>query len=575
VVSLQKVKGPILGIWDGHDAGACLVAGGRIISAINEERLTRRKLEVGFPSQSIKAVLREAGVAAAEVELVSVATTDFAKTLTRVCPKLKEAYYLLRRRLQQPSSMAAVKKMAKYHLTELPSSRLSRFVSQCILRRQLGSLGLSGARLELVDHHAAHAASAALCSGWQSGLVVTIDGIGDGHSGSLWKFSGAKLERLAWLDGASSLGIFFEHVTNLLNMRELEDEGKVMALANYAYPIDDDDNPLMELITVSDLELCSKYSAQRTYRELAKILWRYPCEQFAYMAQRVLEKRVVELVRNAVVGSGLKRVAYAGGVASNIKANMLLKELPEVEDLFVFPHMGDGGLAVGAALYSLSQANASLEAPLSDLFLGPAYSADEIQAALSSFPNLDFNISERVGDAAAQALIKGEIVMWFQGRMEYGPRALGARSILALPNSELIRRELNLKLKKRVWYQPFCPTMLASAARELLLDFVDPGNPFMTVAYRVRPEYQNMVQGVINVDGTCRPQVVPDDLKGAYGDLLRQLEKHTGRGVVLNTSFNRHGEPIVCTPLDALRAFVETDLQYLFMNNFVITKVVK
>ena len=222
----------ILGVWDGHDAGAAVLVGSRIAFAINEERLSRRKLEIGFPRKSIQACLDFAKLEANEIRNVAVSTSDFAKTLTRCFPSLREEYYLLRRRLKPRGRLNRIKKLAKYRITEFSPSRITRLVSRRVLSREIRKLGLVNASVHLVDHHAAHAATAAFCSGFDEALAITIDGIGDATSGSIWEFSNGRLELIHYLPGKFSIGIFFEHVTNLLNMRELEDEGKVMALAD-------------------------------------------------------------------------------------------------------------------------------------------------------------------------------------------------------------------------------------------------------------------------------------------------------------------------------------------------------
>jgi carbamoyltransferase len=599
----------VLGIWDGHDAGAALVRDGEILFAVNEERLTRRKLEVGFPNLAIGACLKAAGLVPGDVATVAASTTDPAKTLTRLFPGLKEQYYLIRRRKRVPRRADALKKAFKYRFTELPPNALSRVVSRAHLDGRLKALGFSGCRLELVDHHAAHASAAAMCSGFSEALVLTLDGVGDGLAGSLWTWKGGELARMAAFPARTSLGIFFEHVTNLLNMRELEDEGKVMALANFAYPVPDDENPMMDVIGVKGLEIVSRYRSTEMFLALKAILWRYPSEQFACMAQRVLERSVAALVKEALLRTGMTRLAVAGGVFSNIKMNMRLVELPGLSRLFVFPHMGDGGLAIGAALAVNRALHGVAACSLPHLYLGPEIggqrpyfpSTKTAQAsqclqeqggkrpngspgttgkASPGCPDVSPRITSKASpglkvlscsEAAARLILAGEIVLWFQGRMEIGPRALGHRSILARPDDRKIKDRLNLMLKKRVWYQPFCPSMLIEDAPALLetegQEIRD--NRFMTMGFRVRPERLSLLEGVINVDGTCRPHFVGDeDLR--YRALLLKLKEALGFGVVLNTSFNLHGEPIVCSPEEAVEMQRRTGIRYLIIEDELI-----
>ncbi len=558
----------ILGIWDGHDAGAALIEGDNILFAINEERLTRRKLEIAFPVKSVNACLEHTGTPIEEISEIAVSTSDFAKTLGRVIPSLREEYYLIRRRKKGPKKASVLKKKLKYKLTEYPSSPLTKWISRHNIQSHLKTLGFQNFRLHITDHHLSHAVTAAFCSGFEQALVITLDGLGDGLSGSISRYEQGKLERIAALSSRHSLGIFFEHVTNLMNMRELEDEGKVMALANYAYPVDDAQNPMMELIQVEGLSVRCSHASLGMYEALRKILWYYPSEQFAYMAQRTLEVKVLELAQNAMNTTGLNQLCLAGGLFSNVKVNRLLRLLPRVRRCFVFPNMGDGGLPLGAAFAANYQLNKIHHTPLKNLCLGPQYSDEEIEDTLKE-SGRSYKKSGDIVKETAEIIAAGGIVFWFQGRMELGPRALGARSILARPDSVDIKDILNLRLKKRVWYQPFCPSMLEEDAEEILEDYDGNTNRFMTMAYMVREDMRDSVRGVINVDGSCRPQIVGEE-SSLYHQLLREVRKRTGHGILLNTSFNLHGEPIVCSPRDAVRTMIDTRNEYMAIGSFLV-----
>jgi carbamoyltransferase len=565
----------VLGIWDGHDSGAALVEGDRIVFAANEERFTRNKLEVAFPANAIREALKFAGIGPSDIEAVAISTSDFSKTLTRVFPGLKRRYYLIRRRKVEPSFLNRWSKKAKYILTEIGPSRMTRRASEIAVRNSLKRLGFRGFRLVWVDHHMAHAASAVCTSPDASGLVLSLDGIGDGLSGLIGTFDGGDIRVLSRFKGRDSLGLFFEHVTNLLNMRELEDEGKVMALASFGYPVPDAHNPLLGLFRVDGLKIRAGRHATGLHRRLARVLHLTPAEQFAYMAQRVLEVSIVKLVENVCAATGRRRMAYAGGVASNIKVNMLLKNHPALDGLHVFPHMGDGGLALGAALHANLALNGVSRCRLGHLFLGPSFGPEEVGATLAAFPGVRFERPPDIADRAAGLIADGKIVLWFQGRMEFGPRALGNRSILALPGSAALKNTLNIFLKKRVWYQPFCPTMLAGEAAEILEDYGGANNPFMTVGYRVKDEYVDRMAAVINADKSCRPQILAGDEGPAYGRYPRLLEKvreRTGLGVVLNTSLNKHGESIINSPREALELLTTSSFEYLVLEDFLVWK---
>ena len=563
----------VLGIWDGHDAGAALLQYGRVLAAVNEERLTRRKLEVRFPSRSIDVCLALAGVDASAIDLVAVSTSDIAKTLGRWWPGSKEKYYAVRRRLAEPGAGAFLTRAVKYRMTEWRPGMTSAALSRAALRSALNKSGIGGARLELVDHHAGHAAAAAWGSGFESCAVVTIDGVGDGLSSTISTFRDGRLTRVAASPARHSLGVFFEHVTNLLNMRELEDEGKVMALADYAAPIRDDRNPLLRLVRVTDGVVVTARAGHALRRVLKKTHWRFGNEQFAYLAQRTVEEICIALARDAIRLTGESRLALAGGVISNVRATRRIRLLPEVGDVYVFPHMGDGGLALGSAVLAAAAAGERVALDRDRLDLGPEFTPNAIASALGAAGLAATRIDEAATiSKVAEALERGDVVMWFQGRMEYGPRALGHRSVLARPDRPNLRDRLNLVLKRRVWYQPFCPSMLESDAQRVLADWTGPTNRPMTMAYEVAREHRQQLAGVISIDGTCRPQIVRDDASGLFAALLEEGRRRWGIGAVLNTSFNIHGEPLVCAPADAVDVFLRSGADLLAIGPFLVTQ---
>jgi carbamoyltransferase len=560
----------VLGIWDGHDSGAALLVDGRIVAAINEERLSRRKLEVRFPVASIAACLDLGRLRPQDIDIVSASTSDIAKTIARLFPSTKEAYYQVRRRKAPGGPGSTLRKRTKYWITELGASPLSRALSRACLRRSLRRIGLGAADLQLYDHHHCHAVTAACASGFHRAVVVTLDGVGDGLSASVSTLAGGALELIARTPARHSPGIFFEHVTNLLNMRELEDEGKVMALAGFAAR--PDRNPLATLLQAQGLRFSTALPGHALYGRLRRLQWSFPNEQFARMAQETLEVAVVDVVRAAVRETGIAHVALAGGVASNIQINRLIRLLPEVEEVFVFPHMGDGGLALGAALASAHAVDRNMTVSLGDIALGPGYSDEEIQRTLDA-SHQSYQRPVDLPSTVANLLLADRVVLWFQGRMEYGPRALGQRSILARADKVALRDRLNLVLKRRVWYQPFCPSILESDARRVFSDWKGRPDRYMTMAYQVDSRAQNALAAVINVDGTCRPQIVPDDCNSDFAAVLRAMQARAGCGVVLNTSLNRHGDPLVCSPEEALELFKVSAADALVVGPFLITAV--
>ena len=561
----------ILGIWDGHDSGAALLTDGELRFAINEERLTRRKLEIVFPSRSIDACLSQASLRPDDIHVVAATTSDPAKTLGRLWPGSKERYYAVRRRKIPPGLLAGLTRALKYRMTEWSPNAVSRQLSHAALSREIRRRGFMQAKLRIIDHHEAHAAGAAWASGFDRCAVLTIDGLGDGLSATISTFIDGHLVRVAASSARNSIGVFFEHVTNLLNMRELEDEGKVMALADYAAPIGDADNPLLPWVVVRDGVIDLKWPGHALRTPLARVHWRYPNEQFAYLAQRAVEQVLISLARDAVRLTGLRQLALAGGVVSNVKATRHVRLLPDVEDVFVFPHMGDGGLALGAA----ARVSAELADPprldLSHLALGPSFDRTRIESSLRA-AGLPLTCVSNIACGVAELLERGAIVMWFQGAMEYGPRALGCRSVLARPDRVDLRDRLNLVLKRRVWYQPFCPSLLESEAIRMLADWTGGRNRAMTMAYVVADEYRDRLAAVISVDGTCRPQIIGDEQPGPFADLLRLARTRWGVGAVLNTSFNIHGEPLVCSPEEAVDVFRRSGADALAIGPFLVLR---
>jgi carbamoyltransferase len=562
----------ILGLWDGHDSGAALLVDGRLAAAVNEERLTRRKLEVCFPLQSIDLCLSAASLSWSDIDVVCVSTSDPARALTRTWPAAKERYYQIRRRKARPTFMSVVTRRVKQRLTRLRPTSWSRAMNRRALLVALRQSGRGPRVIRLYDHHECHALCAAVAAGVDPCLVLTVDGLGDGVSATTNVYRDGRLIRIQESPAAHSIGVFFEHVTHLLNMRELEDEGKVMALSEYATPVPDEENPLLRLVSVDRGRIRLAITGARLARRLKDLLWGMSNEQFAFMAQRTVERTLESLARDAVAESGIGHLALAGGVASNIKATRLVRHLSGVESVHVFPHMGDGGLALGAAIAGAREQGEQLALDFSRLDFGPSYTQAEFEAALAG-RGLPASRPSSLPSCVARLLAQEALVVWFEGAMEYGPRALGHRSVLTRPDRPALRDRLNRFLKRRAWYQPFCPSLLESEAPRLLSDWDGPSlNPHMTMAYMVKAECRAEMAGVIGPDGSCRAQIVPDTGDGPYARLLGEMKRTTGTGAVLNTSLNIHGQPIACRPEDAVTVFADSGADALVLGPFLVAR---
>ena len=574
---MSRQHDAVIGVWDGHDAGAALVIDGRVRLALNEERLSGRKLDVGFPTRAV-AAMRAAAVG--HHVAWACTTSDVAKTLTRVFPWMKEDYYRLRRRLVPPGPLHGVTAYAKYSLTQLSTNGLLRAWAR---RMFASALEAPQSDVFLVDHHAAHAASAAFWPTWKGdATIVTLDGIGDGESGSVWTWSerDSALTPLLSLPGSASLGLFFEHVTNELQMRPLEDEGKVMALATYAAETPLEKNPFLRWFSLAPdarglPALTCAIPPRRMAREVARIVWCTPREQVGRMAQQTLEQIVPRFFSMLAAATGRGSFGYAGGVASNIKVNRLIRTAPGVERLEVCPAMGDGGLALGAALATWRRITGRRPEPFTDFRLGTDHGdlgveaerfARESSATLSRPADIAVAVAERVA--------AGEIVMWAQGRMELGARALGARSIVARADSIAARDDLNLRLKRRVWYQPFCPSILLSEAPALLADFRGERdlNRHMTMGFMTTARGREALAGAVGPDGSCRPQMVEQDENSAWYRMLARMRALTGTGAVINTSLNMHGKPMSDTAAGVVEAWQESGVQHLALGSALLSK---
>ncbi len=532
----------ILGIHDGHDAGAVLVDGERLF-AVNEERLNRVKKYRGFPRLSVRKVLEMANASPEDVEIIAVAG------IFRKLSRLKEL---------------------EANLREVFGGDFKR-------------------KVLFVEHHLAHSASAYYTSGWRDALAVSIDAAGDGLSSSIYVARDGEMIRIAQSTYVDSLGDFYASVTELLGFKPMRHEGKVMSLAAYGRPRYD----LRAIIELNGLSFDNHLGVigVEATRKLAE-LFDYPLKHARDIALQmkrgnldgVLQRKAIEIAASAqkhleklVEELGLKLkghnlpVAYAGGVAQNVKANAVLRKILGDDDLWVFPAMDDGGLAFGAAIFVKAQME-RLDGRwrpfrLKHVYLGPVYGKDKVEDFLRS-EGVEYEEVE-VPSFVADALAEGKLVGLFQGAMEFGPRALGNRSILADPRDEGVKERLNVALKRDV-FQPFAPSMLWETAGEYLEDLNGRPNEFMTMSYTAREEFRKLAPAVVHVDGTTRPQAVRMEVNPTYYELIKAFERGSGLSAVLNTSFNMHGEPIVCSPEDALRTFMKAGLDVLVMEGFAV-----
>ena len=571
----------ILGMHDAHDAGAAAVTKGRVIAAVNEERFTKLKNDVGFPHNSIKYLLEMTDLD--DIEKIAVAWIGGSALFARVIPSLeRKRRKLWRKELPKPSKASMHFRNAVFKLVQNQKPKalwraLGNSIGGRLLSSRLRRVGLDR-KLVFVEHHLAHAASAYYASGFKEALVITLDGAGDGLSGTVSIGDNGELKRINQFDASTSIGILYGAATIACDMRYSEDEGKLMSLAAYSYPAEIEELNDIVRYDEKSRQLVSKNGKKFEYLLAEymkdKLLWKYNREAFAYAVQKHVEEQVLKIVKQYINETKIRNIAVAGGFFSNVITNMLINELPDVKDFFVFPHMGDGGLAMGAAYYvDYKEHGVFNPKQINNLYYGPSYDDSYIEQILKRKKNegkISYEEIKDIASYAADAIGENKIILWFQGRMEYGPRALGNRSVLAYPGDPKNRDRINLIIKRRPYYQPFASTIIEEDAPALLERYPRP-NRFMTVGYKVFDEYFGKLVAASHIDGTTRPQVLGDE-NPLYRRLMLRIRKKTGIGAVLNTSFNKHGMPIVMSPEDALWTLENTGAEYLAIGSFFVEK---
>lgn len=569
-----------LGLQTGHESSAALFDGRKLVAAISDERLTRVKNEGGrLMDHATDAVLAMAGKSRADVDRLALLYTFFPDEyfVRETWAKELERRLVRRRRAGQGAERP---QMLLCNFLERLKARGKDFGKHFRRDAFLAGEGFPKAAPAFYDHHETHAIAAAFFSGFRECAVITMDGQGDWgvhHTSGLFRNGSYERQHTSDHDGASA-GMFYGHITELLGFRPMRHEGKVVGLAAMGDP-----QPLYKAfhaalrLSADGLTLASDFvgdqAEARRMAHLKAAIAGHSRENISAAAQQILEDVALDLVRNYLRETGQKRLALNGGVFANVKLNQRIAMLPEVEEIFVFPGMSDTGNSVGAALLDMLARDPDAlkdNEPLTDVYLGPAYEDAAIEAALAAAGLLARKLDEvALVDTAARAIHAGRIVGWFQGRMEFGPRALGNRSMLARPTESAINDWLNERLD-RSEFMPFAPSVLAEHADALFVGVEKARHTaeFMTVTFDVVPEWRSRIPAVVHVDGTARPQLVRADRNPLYHRLISAYHAFSGIPLVLNTSFNVHEEPIVCAPAEAIRAFVEKRVDCLAVGHY-------
>ena len=573
----------IAGIASSHDASACVLRDGRLVAAVSQERITRRKSDgYRLPLEALDHALATAGLSRRDVDAVASIHGFFPERYFRRESLAKE----LESRLVRARRARRGDEERHMNVNDLLKRLSRRGVGVHGHFREadfLEDLGFrSSVRVAFFDHHLTHAAAAAHASGFERCAVVTIDGVGDlNQHFTAGVFAEGRLETRAVGDtlGASP-GEYYEAITKAMGFIPLRHEGKVLGLAARGDParLHADFRRALRAAPGHrgfDSDFAGRPDAM-VAREayLAALVKANDREHVAAAAQRVFEEEIEAVVRAFLRETGERRLAVNGGVFANVLLNQRLARLPELDDLYVFPAMSDTGNSVGAAVLLQAQIDPGFlrraafdPAPV---YLGSEWSDEDCRRALEDAGLRGERLEPAVlVERAARAIHAGRVVGWFQGRMEFGPRALGNRSMVARPTEHSINDLLNARLD-RSEFMPFAPSVLAEHADEIFEDAprLRRCTPFMTATCSVRPEWRARIPAVVHVDGTARPQTVTREHNALYWSLIDAYRRLSGIPLVLNTSFNVHEEPIVCFPQNAVRALVDNRVDALALGSW-------
>lgn len=562
-----------------HDPSAALYIDGKLIAAAEEERFVRDKHAKGrMPYESAKFCLDFAGIKPSDVDVVAIPFAPIS------------LFGPARWRYAQRYWYAPDRALDAILMGNRRFYRYRRRIEWCL--QQLG-FDLKKVELVPVEHHLAHASSAYHCSGFQEKTAIMgIDGKGEYATTFFGWGENGKIHKIKEFFDPDSLGGLYGAITEYLGFEMLDGEYKVMGMAPYGDAARHDFSRLAKFEN-GELVINTEYAnviGFRRYKEKGKgfyfspklIEWLGPMRHgdiaddpyihYAASMQKLFEDLALQMMEY-YLGDIIRetgRIAFAGGCALNVKLNQKIISRPEVRELFVQPASGDSGTAVGAASY-VSVARGVPVEKMEHVYLGPAYSNEDVIAACARHPSKpEWKLIDKVPERIGQLLADGHPVAWFQGRMEFGPRALGGRSILGCPSAPGVADRINEQIKFRERWRPFCPSMLDTVGSRMFGS--DHPAPFMTFTFEVEEEWKTRVPEVVHEDGTARAQVLKREYNPRYYDLMLELEKLTGNGVVLNTSLNRRGEPMICSPTDALNMFFGSDLQYLVMEDVLVMK---
>jgi len=560
----------ILGINDiaHHNTSAAIIQDGKVIAAIEEERLSRIKLDNQYPHRAIAEVLEIAGMSANDIDYI--------------------AFAGLAPREQKPASDTLFKhiKEAAEHDSVLKSfyrkQQLDRY-ARLLKKRPALPEAFKDKPFDVIEHHHAHAASAYYTSpfGDTKTGIISLDGSGDFSWGSVWTGQGSQMAHIMHLHAMNSIALLYSAFTVFLGFKHTRHEGKVLGLAAFgkAEPLR---SRLMQEINLDDWEdrLLSPKLARATLRQftemgqsvLRELAHDLSQEDVAAGLQAFTEEVILHWIKKISLQLDVKNLAFAGGLFANVKLNQRILDLPNIENIYIHPNMGDGGLAAGAALAVSAKHASTAPQFMPHAYLGTIINEDNARKALDE-SGLKYRKPEKLAEEAGQLLANGKVVARADGGMEYGPRALGNRTVMASCSDASINKWLNDKFQ-RTEFMPFAPVILAEHSQDYFPDWQENqvAAHFMTITYNASEIAQKNIPAAVHVDKTARPQIIRRQDNPDYYDIIAEFHQKTGVPSVINTSFNMHEEPIVCSANDAIRAYLDAELDALILGPFLVTR---
>ena len=568
-----KLRSIVLGIHDGHGAGVALLCDGKIIAAVSEERIRNVKNYSGPPILSIKEVYNIAKINPTETTLVAM-----VGLLRSTAPLVEEDSFKVKL-FRTVSRVLHSQWFAKSYVKILHRFRNMKEILEC-----LETLGLGDTEITYVEHHLAHAATAYYQRPWNDdALILTLDGAGDGVSSTVNLGEGNDISRIDWTTYYDSISNnMYSEITGWLGLKRWEHEYKLMGMAPYGRPEYCIDK--VKTICTNDPKRPLRFKntfgpyGKNSQGKLRKLLAGQRFDNVSAACQEWFEEIVIKWVKNAIQETGISKIVTAGGSFLNVKANSRIRDLPDVDDIFFHPACDDIGTPIGAALvgyYRKSKVDGKKpnRHPLENLYLGRLFDTETILEQFKEFQNkLDIIENEEPAQFIAEKVAEGNVIAKFDGREEFGPRALGNRSIVADPRDLRVIRKINFAIKFRDFWMPFAPSIIEDRMNDY---FVNPRPArYMIEAFPTTELGYTIPAALHPYDYTGRPQSVTEDYNKDWFSILKIFDEITRTPVVLNTSFNLHGFPIVGSPKIAFNTFLESGLDYLVIGNHVVSKVI-